>query len=165
MNNNTSTSISKIIQRTAVVLLLTLALSVQGQINRVESPQSVCFVSFPDFFNFDIPYPWPGYDTAVNYFLAQVKAENPDFVLVAGDLVNGHWWDSPQCVEHMGSIYYSAWVRRMNEQGLKYYTALGDHDLGDDPWPEHKIKLIPHFEKTYADHLKMPQNGPENKKG
>jgi len=65
----------------------------------------------------------------------------------------------------MGSIYYSAWVRRMNEYGLKYYTALGDHDLGDDPWPEHKIKLIPCFERVYAEHLRMPQNGPENKKG
>ena len=164
-NNSIRTSISKSIRCTAVVLLLAVALSVQGQTSRKERAQSVRFVSFPDFFNFDIPNPWPGYDTAVNYFLTQVKAENPDFVLVAGDLVNGHWWDSPQCVEHMGSIYYSAWVRRMNEQGLKFYTAPGDHDLGDDPWPEHKIKLIPSFEKVYAEHLQMPQNGPENKKG
>jgi len=148
-----------------VITMLAVTFIMPEQTNRGKKAQAVCFVSFPDFFNFDIPNPWPGYEEAVDYFLTQVKAENPHFVLVAGDLVNGHWWDSPKCVEHMGSIYYSAWVRRMNEYGLKYYTALGDHDLGDDPWPEHKIKLIPCFERVYAEHLRMPQNGPENKKG
>ncbi|MGK9477802.1 metallophosphoesterase family protein [Melioribacter sp. OK-6-Me] len=123
------------------------------------------FVSFPDFFNFDIPEPWPDYDTAVDYFLTQVKNENPDFVLIAGDLVNGHWWDSPQCVEHMGTVYYSGWVRRLNRYGLKYFTAVGDHELGDDPWPPEKIKLIPYFEEIYRKILDMPQNGPEGKKG
>jgi hypothetical protein len=65
----------------------------------------------------------------------------------------------------MGTIFYSAWVSRMNEHGLKFYTAIGDHELGDDPWPQKKIKLIPYLEKVYADNLKMPQNGPEGKKG
>ncbi|MBN2273567.1 MAG: metallophosphoesterase, partial [Bacteroidales bacterium] len=123
------------------------------------------FVSFPDFFNFDIPHPWPGYDTAIHYFLDHVKAEEPAFVMIAGDLVNGHWWNSPQCVEHMGTIYYSGWVRRMQEHGLKYYTAVGDHELGDDPWPPEKVKLIPALEKVYSEQLDMPGNGPENKKG
>lgn len=123
------------------------------------------FVSFPDFFNFDIPGSWPGYDTAVNYFLSRVKDENPAFVLIAGDLVNGHWWDSPRCAEHMGSIYFTGWVNRMKEHGLKYYTAVGDHELGDDPWPPEKIRLIPHLENVYCEHLRMPLNGPENKKG
>src|SRR4030042_6448437 len=122
-------------------------------------------VSFPDFFNFDIPRPWPGYDTAVNYFLDLVSAENPDFILVAGDLVNGHWWDSPSCAEHMGSLYYPAWVSRMHDHGLKFYTAVGDHELGDDPWPLKKIKLIPFLEKVYNVNMKMPLNGPESKKG
>lgn len=130
-----------------------------------QSNKPVKFVSFPDFFNFDIPNPCPGYDSAVNFFLNNVKKENPDFVLIDGDLVNGHWWDSPKCVEHMGNIYYSAWVRRMQEHGLKCYTAVGDHELGDDPWPKEKIKLIPYLEDTYCKYLKMPLNGPENKKG
>jgi hypothetical protein len=72
------------------------------------SNKTLKFVSFPDFFNFDIPKPWPGYDTAVNYFLDRICDEKPNFVMVDGDLVNGHWWDSPKCVEHMGAIYYSA---------------------------------------------------------
>ena len=145
--------------------LLAFLMACNGPLTAPKSGSSLTFVSFPDFFNFDIPEPWPQYDTAVNYFLTQVKAEDPAFVLVCGDLVNGHWWDSPQCVEHMGTIYYSGWIRRMKEHGLTYYTAVGDHELGDDPWPVEKARLVPHFEKIYADMLQMPQNGPENKKG
>ncbi len=122
-------------------------------------------VSFPDFFNFDIPEPWPQWDDAVNWFLDQVGKESPEFVLVTGDLVNGHWYDGPKCIEHMGATYYGNWIRRMNSHQLKYYVAVGDHELGDDPWPEEKMDLIPHFERVFAANLKMPQNGPENKKG
>ena len=91
---------------------------------------TIRFVSFPDFFNFDIPEPWPKYDTAINYFLTEVKKEDPNFVLIDGDIVDGRWWDSPECVEHMGTIYYSGFVRRMEHHDLKYFTAVGDHELG-----------------------------------
>ncbi|MCX7723039.1 MAG: metallophosphoesterase [Verrucomicrobiae bacterium] len=123
------------------------------------------FVSFPDFFNFDVPDPWPGWDRAVQWFLTRVKAEDPDFVLVAGDLVNGHWWDGPKCIEHMSAVYYGGWVRRMQAYGLKFYVAVGDHELGDDPWPAEKIALVPHFGRAFAQHLGMPGNGPASKKG
>jgi hypothetical protein len=156
-------------KKQSTLFLLTLVLNfhvlINAQKNENINHKTLKFVSFPDFFNFDIPNPWPGYDTAVNYFLNRVSDEKPNFVMVDGDLVNGHWWDSPKCVEHMGAIYYPAWVSRMREHGLKFYTAIGDHELGDDPWPEKKIKLIPYFEKVYAGNLKMPMNGPENKKG
>jgi predicted MPP superfamily phosphohydrolase len=122
-------------------------------------------VSFPDFFNFDVPEPWPQWDDAVNWFLDQVSKESPEFVLVTGDLVNGHWYDGPKCIEHMGATYYGNWIRRMQGHQLKYYVAVGDHELGDDPWPPEKLELVPHFERVFADNLKMPLNGPENKKG
>jgi hypothetical protein len=138
---------------------------IAGQNDKKANVKSLKFVSFPDFFNFDIPKPWPGYDSAVNYFLNRVTDEKPDFVMIDGDLVNGHWWDSPQCVKQMGTIFYSAWISRMQEHGLKFYTAIGDHELGDDPWPKEKVKLVPYFEDIYRQNLKMPMNGPENKKG
>ncbi len=148
------------------ILLIILSSSLRAQQNdNVNLNDTVKFVSFPDFFNFDIPEPWPKYDTAVNYFLDQVKAEKPNFVLIDGDLVDGHWWDSPQCIEVNGTVYYSAWVRRMTQHGLKFYTAVGDHELGDDPWPKNKRELVPYFEEVYRNNLKMPLNGPENKKG
>ena len=97
--------------------------------------ESWCFVSTPDFFNFDVPNPWPQWEDAVAWYFEQIKAENPDFVLVAGDTVNGHWWDGQKCVEQMSALYYEGWKRRMEKAGLKYYVAVGDHELGDDPWP------------------------------
>lgn len=148
-----------------VILMHGLGLSVFARGKDHIQANTIRFVSFPDFFNFDIPNPWPPYEEAIDYFFNQVKNEQPDFVLVCGDLVNGHWWDSPQCVEHMGTIYYSAWVNRMKEHDLKFYTAVGDHELGDDPWPKQKLALVPHLENVYRENLKMPLNGPENKKG
>lgn len=122
-------------------------------------------VSFPDFFNFDVPEPWPQWDTSVNWFLEQVKKESPEFVLMAGDMVNGHWTDGPKCIEHMGATYFGNWIRRMNSHQLKYYVAVGDHELGDDPWPPEKVALVSHFERVFAENMKMPLNGPDNKKG
>ena len=153
--------------RTSIGILFIMTLLVPGGIiqGQTTGGKTVRFVSFPDFFNFDIPNPWPGYDTAVHYFLGQVKAEDPDFVLVAGDLVNGHWWDNARCAEHMGAVYFQNWKRRMEEHGLKYYTAVGDHELGDDPWPAWKRSLVPVLEQVYCHHLQMPLNGPGNKKG
>jgi 3',5'-cyclic AMP phosphodiesterase CpdA len=49
------------------------------------------FVSMPDFLNVDTTYPQPAWEDALDYVLKAVKAENPDFVLVAGDLVMGRW--------------------------------------------------------------------------
>jgi hypothetical protein len=123
------------------------------------------FVSSPDFFNFDIAYPQPKWEAAIDWFLKQVCKENPDFVLVAGDLVNGHWWDSPQELEHLSAVYYGNWVRRMRDYGLTYYAAVGDHELGDDPWPDEKIKLVPLFNKAFSEHLGMPVNGPAGMEG
>lgn len=146
------------------LLALVLLTACSGR-SEQKTDGAVTFVSFPDFFNFDVPEPWPRWDDAVDFFLGKVKEEAPDFVMIAGDLVNGHWWDSPQCVEQMGTLYYSGWKRRMDKHQLKYYTAVGDHELGDDPWPAEKLELVPHLEQTYASLLNMPQNGPDNKKG
>jgi hypothetical protein len=127
--------------------------------------ESWTFVSTPDFFNFDVPNPWPQWDSAVNWYLDLIKSENPDFIMVDGDLVNGHWWDGPKCIEHMGAIFYSGWKNRMREHHLKYFVAVGDHELGDDPWPNDKLKLVPDFERVFAQQMAMPDNGPPNKKG
>ena len=134
-------------------------------VSKEQRTQTWAFSSFPDFFNFDVPNPWPRWDPAVDWFLNLVELEEPDFVLVAGDLVNGHWWEGPTSVEQMSALYYDAWKRRMANHNLKYYVAIGDHELGDDPWPKEKLTLVPHFEKAFATHLGMPKNGPEGKKG
>jgi hypothetical protein len=122
------------------------------------------FVSMPDFLNVDTTYPQPGWEDALDYVLKMVKAENPDFVLVAGDLVMGRW-SSEEKIEKYAVIYYPDWIKRMNAHGLKFYTAIGDHEIGDNPWPPDKAKLVPSFKKAFRDNMKMPLNGPEHMKG
>jgi hypothetical protein len=122
------------------------------------------FVSMPDFINVDTTYPQPGWEDALDYVLKAVKAENPDFVLVAGDLVMGRWWTREK-IEKYAAVYYPAWIKRMNDRGLKYYTAIGDHELGDNPWPPDRAKLVPFFKAAFRNYMKMPLNGPDHMKG
>lgn len=123
------------------------------------------FVSSPDFFNFDVAYPQPQWEPAIDWFLKQVRGENPDFFLIAGDLVNGHWWDSREQLEHLSAVYYGNWSRRMKNYGLTAYAAVGDHEMGDDPWPAEKIAIVPLLKKAFSEHLGMPTNGPAGMEG
>ncbi|MBA7533674.1 hypothetical protein ES705_25917 [subsurface metagenome] len=51
------------------LLIVAATSKMMAQQNDNLSPEdTIRFVSFPDFFNFDIPEPWPKYDTAINYF-------------------------------------------------------------------------------------------------
>jgi type 1 glutamine amidotransferase len=130
----------------------------------VSSVQPWRFVSIPDFVNVDLTYPQPGWEETLDYVLKAIKAENPEFVLVAGDLVMGRWPDK-QSIEKYAAIYYPAWVKRMQDYGLKFYTAIGDHEIGDNPWPDEKAALVPYFKRQFQKHLKMPLNGPLRMRG
>lgn len=122
------------------------------------------FVSIPDFVNVDLTYPQPGWEETLDYVLKAIKAENPEFVLVAGDLVMGRWPDK-ESIKKYAAIYYPAWTKRMEDHGLKFYTAIGDHEIGDNPWRGDKADLVPTFKKQFQKYLKMPLNGPLRMKG
>ena len=97
------------------------------------------FVSMPDFLNVDTEYPQEGWEDSLSYILESVKSEKPDFLLVPGDLVMGHWHGGKEHsgiagIEHFAARYYPAWKERLEAQDLKFYTALGDHEIGDNPW-------------------------------
>ncbi len=127
------------------------------------------FVSWPDFTNIDVAYPQPNWDDALDFMLDGLAAERPDFALVAGDLLMGRWWEGQEQIQRLSAIYYPAWIRRMQEHGLKFYVAVGDHELGDGPWwlRERQTRLahIPFYEKAFVDYMKMPQNGPDAMRG
>jgi len=126
----------------ASCLLLTSCSSVTVSTPDIqETAETWTFVSMPDFINVDTTYPQPGWEDTLDYVLKAVKAENPDFVLVAGDLVMGRWWREEK-IEKYAAIYYPDWIKRMNAHGLKFYTAIGDHDIGDNPWPANRAKLV-----------------------
>ncbi len=122
------------------------------------------FTSMPDFLNVDTTFPQPGWEPALSFILESVRAENPEFLLVAGDLVMGHWSSEELIAEH-APIYYRAWVERMNRHGLRFYTAIGDHELGDNPWPPKRAALVPSLRAAFRDHLAMPRNGPPGLEG
>lgn len=141
--------------------------------------KSWTFVSIPDFLNVDTLYPEPQWEDALSYTLKSIKAENPDFVLVAGDLVMGHWdypekrIDTGEAVEgkegvrYWASVYYPAWKERFKAHDLQVYTAIGDHEIGDNPWPagSRRLQCVPEYKRMFAKYMEMPKNGPDHMKG
>lgn len=53
----------------------------------------------------------------------------------------------------------------MAKHNITYFTAVADHELGDDLWPQEKVALIQDFERVYTQYMQMPDNRPENKEG
>ena len=94
------------------------------------------FLSMPDFLNVDTDYPQPGWEEALSYVLAGVEREGADFLLVPGDLVMGEWHCADEKkpgiagIEHFAGRYYPAWKARMAAHGIRWFAAVGDHELG-----------------------------------
>lgn len=122
------------------------------------------FLSSPDFMNADIadlsrlrtwhrgmPNSWnSAYATTIDTILDSFEAERPDDVFVAGDLVGGHWGRDDDhtgffgptrthrqrkaAIKRAADFYFSQWRRRFDARRLPVYAAVGDHDIGDNPW-------------------------------
>ena len=130
-----------------------------------EKSESWTFVSMPDFINVDCDYPQPGWEDALSYILESVKKESPDFLIVGGDIVMGEWdgpdWNDKDSITKYSDRYYTAWIKRMNDHGLNYYTTLGDHEIGDNDWrTEKRLEAVRTYKTAFARHFKMPENGP-----
>ena len=149
------------------------------------------FVSMPDFLNADVadvrdrPAWRPGmpnsinssYRRAINIVLDEVEAENPDAVFVAGDLVQGHWGSDVddtgifgpvdtfaqrlRAVTNAGRCYYGQWRERFTERGLTVYPAIGDHEIGDNPWPvgQFKYRAFSTFKAVWAEYFTLRGDG------
>ncbi len=140
------------------------------QSNQKSNDEEWSFVSMPDFLNVDCDYPQEGWEDALSYVLESVKKENPDFLVVAGDLVMGEWdgpeWNDKDSIAKYANRYYSAWINRMNDFGLKFYTTIGDHEIGDNDWTTQKrFDAVKFYKQEFAKYLQMPENGPEHMKG
>jgi len=122
------------------------------------------FVSIPNFVGADLAYPQPGWEETLDYILKAIKAEKPEFVLVPGDLIAGRWPDKA-AVEKRAAAQYPAWVKRMEDHGLRFYAAVGDGEIGGSPWPDDKAALVPLFKRQFQRYLNMPRNGPLRLKG
>lgn len=136
------------------------------------------FVSVPDFLNADIGRTGvepdsinETWEVRLDEYLSLLAAEGPAFVLVAGDLVEGHWHRDTANVERFGpmdtmkqkkravraagELYYSQWLDRFDRHGLVVHAALGDHEVGDDPWRagKPKVRAFNTYKDVWADHF------------
>lgn len=143
------------------------------------------FASMPDFLNADIgdtrtSPAWElgmpvgsnaAYEQAIGTVLDDVAARHPRDVLVAGDLVEGRWgMDAErtgvfgpvdtrahrlQALHRAAEVYYGDWRQRFAVRDLPVHAAVGDHELGDDPWtgPRNAFKrgAQPAFRDAWAE--------------
>lgn len=151
-----------------ILLIILLACTNRSEQTQTSDEDHWRFVSMPDFLNVDTDYPQQGWEDALGFVLEAVKKENPEFLTVAGDLVMGHWHGEREKpgIKHYADRYYSAWKARMDAYGLQYYTSIGDHEIGDNPWNyDNALENVEAYKKEFREHMGMPLNGPEHMKG
>jgi len=136
------------------------------------------FVSMPDWLNADLGditglptydgganSTTASYEAAMDFVLDAVAAENPDFVLVVGDMVNGHWnldvdnrqifgptgtrAEQANAINAAADCYYTEWKQRFDDRGLTFHVAVGDHEVGDNNWSAGSDKA--HLVSTFKD--------------
>ena len=131
------------------------------------------FVSSPDWFNADIAdlsgstagvSEADGWDSGVSkglngvspqmrqvfdQIVGEMSAYDPELFLVAGDLVNGRWFEDAMLdmfdpkarnrttsIDKGADIYYGWYKWLFREHGFgTVLGAIGDHEIGDDDWP------------------------------
>ncbi len=128
-----------------------------------ENDASFHFTSFPDLFNWNINYPQPGWEEAMDWFLDGMKKEGPAFSLNAGDIMDARWWTNKEEVQRQTNKYWGGFKKRFEDKNIKLYIAPGDHEYGDDQGLR-KMHLTPVFAEQFASIFDMPLNGPEHKK-
>lgn len=122
------------------------------------------------------------YETALDHVLSEVGSRGASDLLVAGDLMEGRWGrddsgagvfgpvrtDSQRmaAARAASGVYYPAWSQRLAEHNLTPYPALGDHEIGDNPWTRpgdawirFKRKHVPAFKQLFARELLATPDG------
>jgi predicted phosphodiesterase len=156
-----------------------------------DSPRLLRLLSSPDFLNADVadlrrgPGFWtprrsanstsPAYERAIDHVLDDWQRQQPDAVLVAGDLVDGRWGRDAHHTGNFGPVgnarqrataarlaaatYYPQYLQRFRAHHLDLYPAAGDHEYGDNPWTTSKRRLAPVFQDQFARHFTRTPSG------
>jgi len=136
------------------------------------APRAMRILSSPDFLNADVGDLMvgetsyrpglqdngtsPEVEASLDTILDDWASRQPDDVLVAGDLVNGHWGldrestgifgpvstvaEQKAAISRAANTYYPQWLARFAAHGLTtVHPAMGDHEYGDNNWPEWKL--------------------------
>lgn len=117
------------------------------------------------------------HEAAIDVVLDSITAEDPDFVLVAGDLVGGNWHADADSVGVFGPVstlaekeaavslaadtYYPQWLQRFAQRGIPVHATLGDQELGGAPWPAsfERSQLVDNYKSAWAKHLTKSSSG------
>ena len=114
-------------------------------------------------------------DAVLREIVTDIVMENPDFVLVAGDLVNG-WFKNGQTDY---ATQYANWKKAMTpvyQAGIQVYPIRGNHDSGPElvalpplpprfePPPDTPVLLKKAFKNAFSEPY-IPQNGPIDEEG
>lgn len=116
------------------------------------------------------------YRRSLDTVLDDWASKSPDDVLVAGDLVDGHWGrdtgdrkmfgpvgNLPQrrtAVTRAAAVYYPQWAERFRAHGLDVvHPAMGDHEYGDNYWPKWKLDLFSTYQHAWATQFTKRQDG------
>jgi len=129
-----------------------------------ETDATLHFTSFPDLFNWNIKYPQPGWESAMDWFLTGMKHEGPAFSLCAGDIMDARWWTDAEEVRRQTELYWGGYRRRFEDKEIDLYIAPGDHEYGDDQGLR-MMHLAPVFAAEFTKIFDMPNNGPAHKRG
>ncbi len=156
-----------------------------------ETPIDLRLLSSPDFLNADVadlrrgPGYWSpqrsengsnsSYESVLDRILDDWAAQAPAAVLVAGDMVNGHWGRDTRRTGNFGPVrthaeqraalrraaatYYPAWLKRFRRHGLDVYPAVGDHEYGDNDWSGEKRIQAPDFAAEFARYFTTKKSG------
>jgi predicted phosphodiesterase len=114
-------------------------------------------------------------DVVVRAITNDIVKENPDFVLVTGDLVNG--WFRNGGTDY--AVQYANWkdaMKSVYEAKIRVYPIRGNHDSGPErlalpplptryePSPDTPVLLKKAFVDTFSEDY-IPKNGPVEEKG
>lgn len=122
------------------------------------------------------------YDVALRRVLGDMASHGATDLLVAGDLVEGRWGRDDTrsgvfgpvrtdrqrlaATRRAARVYYPAWRQRSRDAGLTPYPAVGDHELGDDPWrmsgdawARFKVRHVNQFRGLFARTMLNRANG------
>jgi hypothetical protein len=122
------------------------------------------------------------YDAALDHVITEMASHGTRDVLVAGDLVEGRWGRDDartgvfgpvrtqaqrlRAYRRAAGVYYPAYRQRFADHGLRTYPAVGDHEVGDDPWRsrgnawvDFKRRHVPAFKRIFADQVLSRADG------
>ncbi|MCY7399719.1 MAG: metallophosphoesterase [Nocardioides sp.] len=122
------------------------------------------------------------YERALGHVVDDMAAQDATDVLVAGDLVEGRWGRDDartgvfgpvrtqaqrlRATRRAAAVYYPAWRERFGAQDLVTYPAVGDHEIGDDPWRrkgnawiDFKRRHVPQFKALFASEMLARRSG------